>query len=338
MTWHDIIPKIELHLHMEGAIPYEGMWALIEKYGPVAEVPDLPALIERFTFRDFPHFIDTWMWKNRYIRTLEDFTFIAESVARNLKDQNIKYAEVFYSPSDFAFLGLNPQSITVAIRQGLARISGIKIVLVADLVRGSDPKMADQTLSAIYEVRDKDVVGVGLGGSEQKYPPEIFTKVFERARQLGFHTTVHAGEAAGAESVWSALRNLKPERIGHGTRAAEDPYLVDYLAIHQIPIEMCPLSNIKTGVVHSMSSHPIRQFFDHGLLVSVNTDDPLMFGNSLADEFRQLESHLGFNPLEIQTLIRNSIQSSWLPADQKKALEWKILSDQSWSNLSGGIK
>ncbi len=337
-SWLERIPKIELHLHLEGAIPYDAMWALIEKYGPLAELPDLPALIEKFTFRDFPHFIETWVWKNQYIRSLEDFTFLAESVARSLAAQNIHYAEVFFSPSDFNTQKLAPQPITVAIRKGLNRVPEVEIALIADLVRDSKPEYAARTLADVYEVRDQGVIGIGLGGSEQKYPPELFCDVFEQAKHLGFHTTVHAGEAAGAESVWSALRNLRPERIGHGTRAVEDPALLEFLADNRIPIEMCPLSNLKTGVVDSLENHPIRQFFDRGLLVSVNTDDPMMFGNSLAVEFRQLEAHLGFSPSEIKILIRDAIQSSWLPAERKFALEQSMLSDQSWSNPLGGIQ
>jgi adenosine deaminase len=328
-SWQELIPKIELHLHLEGAIPYDAMWALVEKYGPASELPDLPALIEKFTFRDFPHFIETWIWKNQYIRSLEDFTFIAESVARSLLAQNILYAEIFYSPSDFAAMNLAPQPLTVAIREGFNRVQGVEIALIADLVRDSLPEDAARTLTAINEVRDQGVIGIGLGGSEQKFPAELFTKVFEQARQLGFHTTVHAGEAAGAESIWSALRNLRPERIGHGTRAVEDSALIGYLADNRIPVEMCPLSNLKTGVIDALGNHPIRQFFERGLLVSVNTDDPMMFGNSLAEEFHQLEARLGFTPSEIQSLIGNAIQSSWLPAERKSTFEHKMLSDQT---------
>jgi adenosine deaminase len=150
------------------------------------------------------------------------------------------------------------------------------------------------------------------------------------ARDLGFHTCAHAGEAAGSASIWGAVRRLQVERIGHGTRAGEDLALLDYLAESKLPLEMCPLSNIATGVVGRIEEHPIRQFFDRGLRVTVNTDDPGMFGNTLGGEYRLLVEKLGFSRDEIRTLILNGIHSSWLLADEKLALERDFTSDPGW--------
>jgi adenosine deaminase len=329
-TWYERVPKVELHLHLEGAIPYGALWKLVEKYGGDPAVPDLDALQQRFAYRDFPHFIDTWIWKNQFLREYEDFTFVAEAVAHDLASQNVRYAEVFYSPPDFARHGLQPQALTQAIRTGLERVSQIKIALVADIVRDFGPEKGAITLAEIAEVKALGVVGIGIGGSEHDFPPEPYQGVYEQARELGFHTSAHAGEAAGAASIWGALRTLQVDRIGHGTRAEEDEALLDYLAAQQIPIEMCPLSNVCTGVVKSIDEHPVRRYFERGLLVTVNTDDPKMFGNSLAEEYQLLVEQLGFSKEEIRTLIRSAIQTGWLSDDQKNDLRLSFETDPAW--------
>jgi adenosine deaminase len=329
-TWYERVPKVELHLHLEGAIPYAALWQLVEKYGGDPAVPDLAALRQRFEYRDFPHFIETWIWKNQFLREYDDFTFIAEAVARDLARQNVRYAEVFYSPPDFARHGLSPQGLTRAIRAGLEHVPEIKVTLVADLVRDFGPEKGSITLAEVAEVKDLGVIGIGIGGSEQDFPPEPYKAVYEKAKELGFHTSAHAGEAAGPESIWGALKALQVDRIGHGTRAEEDEALLDYLAEQQIPIEMCPLSNVCTGVVKSIDVHPVRRYFERGLLVTVNTDDPKMFGNSLAEEYQLLVEQLGFSKDEIRTLIRNAIQACWLSDAKKVDLTTSFEADLGW--------
>ena len=329
-AWLARIPKIELHLHIEGSIPLDAMWELVKKYGVPDDTPTKEALQERFAFRDFPHFIETWVWKNQFIRELDDFTFIAEAVANDLKRQNILYVEAFYSPPDFHRLGLSPQDITVALRKGLDKVRGIEIMLVADLVRDFGPQRAEATLSAVAEVRSEGVLGVGIGGSEQSVPPELFVNVYDRARHIGFYTSAHAGEAAGAASVRGAVEILEVDRIGHGTRAFEDEDLVDLLARRQIPIECCPLSNVCTGVVGSIADHPIREYYDKGLLVCVNTDDPAMFNNSLVDEFEALMNTLDFQAEDIKTLLLNAVEACWLDDVETMKLAEAIAGHAVW--------
>ena len=144
----------------------------------------------------------------------------------------------------------------------------------------------------------------------------------------------HAGEAAGAASVWGAIRVLEVERIGHGTRAAEDPALLDYLVEKRMPVDMCPLSNVKTAVVPDLRHHPVRAYFDRGIRVTVNTDDPKMFGNSLAEEFRVLEGVLAFDRDDIRMLTENAVQASWLTEDEKKDLASEILNDPAWGRVN----
>ena len=330
MSWFERVPKVELHLHLEGAIPHDALWELVQKYGGDPSVPDLEALERKFEYRDFSHFIETWAWKNGFLREYEDFTLIAEAVGRDLAGQNIRYVEAFFSPSDFARHGLETQKLTEAIRTGLTRVPEVEVALVADLVRDYGPEKAAVTLAEVNEVRDLGVVGIGIGGLEQQFPPEPFEAVYEKARQLGFHTSAHAGEAAGAASIWGAIRSLRVDRIGHGTRAEEDEALLDYLAEHRVPLEMCPISNVRTGVVPSLEEHPVRRYFERGIMVTINTDDPKMFGNSLAEEFLLLEGKLGFSRDEIRSLILQGIQAAWLSKDRKQQLVEAFRGDPAW--------
>lgn len=332
VDWFDRVPKVELHLHLEGAIPLPALWELVKKYGGDSEVTTPAALEERFRYSDFPHFLDVWMWKNGFLRELDDFTFVAEAVARHLRAQNIRYVEAFYSPPDFAGQpGLDVAGITTAMRAGLARVPGIEIDLVADLVRNYGTTRAERTLDALVEVRDQGVIGIGIGGSEGPCPPEPFAAVYERARSLGFRTSAHAGEGAGPASIWGAIRALRVDRIGHGTRAAEDPALVAYLAEHRIPLEMCPISNVRTAVVPDLGAHPIRRYVDQGLMVTVNTDDPAMFQTSLAHEYRELARVHGFTHAEIRALIDNAVEASWRAAAGKARLRALLAADPDWS-------
>ena len=324
MSWFVRVPKVELHLHLEGAIPYAALWELIQKYGGDPSVPNLEALKNRFSYRDFPHFTETWVWKNQFLREYEDFTFIAEQVAQDLVFQNIWYAEVFFSPSDFIRHGLKTQRLTESIRKGLSRVPEVDIALVGDLVRDFGPERAVITLAELNEVKALGVVGIGIGGSEQDVPPETFEHVYEKGRHLGFKTSAHAGEAAGAGSIWGAIRSLKVDRIGHGTRAKEDERLLEYLAVHKIPLEMCPISNVRTGVVETTEKHPVREFFDRGIIITINTDDPKMFGNSMAEELRLLEDEFDFSRDEIRSLILQSVQVSWLSSEKKHQLTEKM--------------
>jgi len=329
-TWLGALPKVELHLHLEGAIPLSALWQLMEKYGGDADVPDLAALRPRLTYKDFPDFIATWIWKNGFIRSYDDFTFIAEAVARDLARQNIRYAEIFFSPTRFLDQGLKPIGLAKAIRAGLDRVGEIEVRLIADLVRDHGPDQAADTLSQIKEVMDCGIIGIGIGGSEHLYPPEPFAEVYEAARALGLRTSAHAGEAAGPESIRGAVEALKVDRIGHGIAAHADESVMALLAETQVPIELCPLSNVATGSLAGIEDHPVRQFWDAGLMLTVNTDDPGMFHNSMADEFVVLHEVFGFSRDQIKTFVLNGINASWQAADSKAAMAQAFRDDPAW--------
>ena len=326
------LPKLELHLHLEGAIPLDALWELLAKYGRPPDIASIGDLERRFAYRDFPHFLDVWSWKNGFLREYDDFTFIASRVAADLARQHIVYAEAFYSPGDFGQHGLDPQRLTEAIRRGLAEQFGhVTVNLVADLVRNYGPERGLRWLREIDEVKHLGVVGIGIGGSEQAFPPEPYAEVYREARERGFRTSAHAGEAAGPDSVWGAVRALEVDRIGHGTRAVEDPALVACLAERRLPVEACPISNLRTGVVPSLAGHPIRALFDAGVVVTVNTDDPKMFNTSLGDEYEALAAHLGFTWDEIRALNENALAAAWCGDEEKRRLR-RLIDD-----AAGGI-
>ena len=328
--WFEEIPKVELHIHLEGAIPHECMWELVKKYGGNKEVSSIQELKEKFVFSDFSHFINTWVWKNNFLREYDDFELISKEVADDMASQNIIYAEIFYSPPDFRKHGLDTQKLTQAIRRGLGKNPNIQIGLIPDLVRDFGGKSAAITLDEIKEVMDFGIVGIGLGGSEDEFPPKEFQNVFSTARNIGLRTTVHAGEASGPNSVWEAIKYLNPDRIGHGTRAIEDHDLVDYLLENDLPIEMCPISNIRTGIVENISNHPIKTFFKKGMMVTVNTDDPKMFGNSLAQEYYLLVEKLSFTKEDIKKIILNGVKASWMSNSKKQAMMKRFIEHPLW--------
>lgn len=317
------MPKIENHLHLEGAIPYKTLWYLIQKYGGNKDVTNLNHLKEKFKYRDFNHFIEMWVWKNQFIKEYEDFKIISDSVFKDLIDQNVKYAEIFISPSLFK-KKLEIQRIVEAIYESVVENPMIKINLIVDLVRDYGQENEMITLNEINEVKDLGIIGIGIGGSEYNFPPELFIDLFEKARNYGFKTTAHAGEAAGADSIWKAIKKLRVDRIGHGTRAIEDDKLLDYISEHKIPIELCPLSNLRTKVIKSMDEHPFNIFRERKIPISINTDDPKMFDNSLAEEYQALIDAFNLNKNDIYITIIDSINTTWLNEVEKEKLIYEF--------------
>jgi adenosine deaminase len=313
------IPKVENHLHLEGAIPLETIWQLIQKYGGDKSISDINQLQKRFVYKNFNQFIETWIWKNQFIREYEDFALITGFVVQDLIRQNVRYAEVFISPSLFKNR-LQTQRIVENISNEIKKHIKIQINLIVDLVRNYGAEKEMITLHEINEVKNFGIIGIGIGGSENEYPPELFKGVYEKARHFGFKTTAHAGEAAGPASIWGALLELKVDRIGHGTRAAEDKELLKYLANNKIPVEVCPLSNLRTKVISTMKDHPVKTFIDAGIPVSINTDDPKMFNNSLFEEYQSLQDTFNYSDQDIQSIIINSIDTMWLDKKGKEKL------------------
>jgi adenosine deaminase len=329
VDWESM-PKVELHLHLEGAIPLPTMWGLVERHGGDPDVPDPAALGRRFEYRDFAHFIKTWEWKLRFHTTVEDYELLAAAVAEDLARQGHRYVEAYVSPTDSP---LPAGELLHAVRRGLDRHPAVMVALVPDLVRDTRPEMAMRTLEAVLEVApETGVIGITIGGSEQLHPAAPFAPVFERARRAGLRLTAHAGEAAGPESVRQAVDDLGVDRIGHGVRAVEDPGLMAELVQRQIPLEVCPTSNVRTGVVGSLDEHPIRWMIEQGAFVTVNTDDPAMFGCSLAGEYAALHA-LGVDLATLRMLSENAVDASWASPTVRRDLHLELAT--WWREQSG---
>ncbi len=311
----DLAPKVELHLHLEGAIPKDTLWDLVRKYGGDPAVPTRASLVDHLQYKSFAQFIDTWWWMTGFVRSYQDFESVAESVALDLSRQHIVYAEASFSPTDFERHGLSPQGIATAIRRGLARVPGIQVVLNCDLVRDTGPHRAAATLAAVMEVASQaDIRGITIGGSEQAYPPELFENVFRSAREHGIRRTAHAGEAAGPQSVRNALDVLKVERVGHGVRVVEDASLLARVVDDQVPLEVCPTSNIRTGVVAGWEVHPVGELLDAGANVTISSDDPTFFHTSVADDLRTVAELYSADAV---ALTERAIAASWMTAKEK---------------------
>jgi adenosine deaminase len=322
------LPKTELHLHLEGAIAHEILLDLVHKYGDEKTVPDLETLKSKLKYREFPQFVEAWIWKNKYLREYEDFRLIARSLSHELVAKGIRYAEVSFSPGDFQRQGLHLQPLAKAIRAGLNDAlrdgnngSQIEINLIVDLVRDCGPTLGARWLDETAEIaRETGIVAIGLGGPELEFPPEPYAPVFRRADALGFHRVAHAGEAAGASSIWGALKSLDVERIGHGTRSFEDPALVEYLYRKRIPLEVCLTSNVRTGVVDTLRSHPFPSYFQSGIPITLSSDDPAMFDTDIIAEYEKARAEFGLSDTDLVHIARTGFEAAFLSEGDRLAL------------------
>ena len=317
------MPKAEIHLHLEGAVPIETLYGFVSRAGAGSGVSSIEDLRARLAYRDFGHFLEIWTWKNTFIRDYTDFEVMAYDVLRTLSGENIRYVEAHYSPGDYHMQRLTTEGITEHILMGAERAAddfGIRCNLIIDLARDHGPEIGMVRLREAAPYLNKGVIAIGIGGSEREFPPGPYADVYRAARDLGFHLTAHAGEAAGPESIRTAVEELGVERIGHGVRANEDAGVVDLLRERRIPLEMCVISNIRTGVVGSVAEHPVKAYFDDGLFVTINSDDPVMFNTTLTGEYLALAGELGFDLQELRQIVMNGVRASFLPAEEKQKM------------------
>jgi adenosine deaminase len=323
------LPKVEQHVHIVGSTrPETLLWLLRE--GGLKKLFETVRDVRRFfMFRDFPHFIEVYCTVFRCITHEDQFERITYEMLEDDARCNVRYVEASFSAPDHVREGLDYALMLDAINRGVRRAHrdfGIQCNLRVDLVRNYGPSFAMKTLDLIENKRD-NIVSVDIGGSEEQFPPKPFARSYQRAKEMGLHLVAHAGEAAGPESVWDALKYLHVERIGHGVTASQDPELIDYLVKQGISIEMCPTSNLRTGVVPSLQEHPIRAFFDKHVNVTVNTDDPSMFNTDMNNEHLQLHRQLNFTVGELFKLTLNALESSFLPRTRKAEMEESFMKE-----------
>jgi len=334
-TYLAAVPKAELHVHLEGSIRPETLLTLARRNGVELPADTVEGLREWFVFRDFPHFIEIYGAISTCLKTEEDFELIAYEFGAEMARQNTPYAEVTFSPAFHHHRGIPDNAYLDGLARGRKRAHddfGVQIAWVFDIIRNvSDPAKnklySDYTTNIAIDNMANGVVALGLGGSEVGYPPEQFEPYFNRARTAGLHSDPHAGEVAGPESVWGAIRALGAERIGHGVRSIEDPSLVNCLAEHRIPLEVNPTSNICLGVYPSLTEHPFRRLHEQGVIVTINSDDPPLFNTTLNDEVALLDSAFNFEIDTIDEILLNAVRHSFLPNERKATIEAEFLQE-----------
>ena len=304
------LPKAEVHLHLEGSVDLETLRELAARHS----LPPPP--VELYKFRDFPGFLAAFKTVCEYLRSPEDYELITFRLVRRLQAAGVSYAEIYLAAGVLLWQNRPLEELFEGARAGWRRgqqEGEIEMRWIFDATRQFGPEAAMQMARRAVQLCDRSVVAIGIGGDEIQAPPELFREVYAYARSEGLRLTAHAGETAGPESVWGALRSLEAERIGHGLSAIRDPQLVGYLAEKQVPVDVCLSSNLRTGVLESLPQHPLRRFFDAGMLVSLSTDDPSMFGTDLVREYALAHDALGFSRDELRRLAENSFRAAFTP-------------------------
>src|SRR5580658_7308666 len=311
------LPKAELHLHLEGSIEPPTLLELRQRHGmdgaSLAEVDQL------YNYTDFKGFLSAFKDVTGHLRAPEDYELITYRLMERLKAQNVLHAEVIVSVGVCLWRKQDFAAIFEGLERGRQRGEkdlGVSLLWIFDAIRQFGAEKAQSMLDLAIQFHDRNVVAFGIGGDEKAGPPEWFAGVYARGAEHGLHLTAHAGESAGPESIWGAL-NLKTERIGHGLMAGQDPELIEELAESQVPIEICVTSNLRTGCCVELAQHPVRRYFDQGLMLTLNTDDPAMFRSSLDEEYRLVQETFGFTDEHLRELARNSFEASFLAPEKK---------------------
>jgi aminodeoxyfutalosine deaminase len=331
------LPKAELHLHLEGSVDPPTLSELsrrhptplsttnnrytnIQDSGRVFTEEEAHAL---YAYENFTGFMLAFKTVTERLRTADDYELVTYRMMQKLHAQGVVHAEVYISAGVVHWRGQEFAPLFEGAERGRRRGErdfGMSLYWIFDAVRHFGVDEARRVVDEAVRSKSSNVAGIGIGGDERKAGPEQFREVYEHASSHGLRLTVHAGETVGPEGIWGALRELKPDRIGHGLRAIDDPELVRYLAEKQIPVEICITSNVKTGCCLAIDQHPVRKLFDAGVPVVLNTDDPDMFHTDLGNEYSIARDIFGFSSGELRELARNSFRASFLPEDRKKEL------------------
>jgi aminodeoxyfutalosine deaminase len=320
------LPKAELHVHHVGSASPRVVSELAARH-PGTVPSDLDALREFYTFHDFAHFIEVYLAVVDLVREPEDVRLLTYEVATEMAAQNIRYAEMTLTPYTSVQAGVPIEAFVEAVedaRTAAERDHGIRLRWIYDIPGEFGVPAAEATADYALDHAPSTLVGFGLGGPEVGVPRPQFQPVFDRARAAGLHSVPHAGETTGPQTVWDALELLGAERIGHGTSSVQDERLLAHLAEQQVALEVCPTSNIATRAVDALENHPIKQMYDAGVLVTVNSDDPPMFGTNLNREYEIAADLLGLDERGIADLAKNAVHASFMSPTEKTALSKEI--------------
>ena len=315
-----LIPKAELHLHIEGSLEPELMFAMAEKNDVSIKYKSEDELRAAYNFNNLQEFLDLYYAGADVLLTEEDFYDLTFAYLKKIHEDNVLHTEIFFDPQTHTIRGVSfdtvVKGITRALDDGKEQL-GISSHLIMCFLRHLDEKSAQETLDYALDYKDK-IIGVGLDSSEVGNPPSKFVNVFKRAQEEGFLTVAHAGEEGPAEYVWEAINLLNVERIDHGVQSINDKELVAELVKKQMPLTVCPLSNLKLKVVSDLKDLPLKRMMDKNMMVTINSDDPSYFGGYVNQNYLDVASALNLTKDDILLLARNSFNASFLTDDEKK--------------------
>ena len=308
------MPKAELHIHIEGSLEPELMFALAQRNGLTLPYADVAALRAAYVFDDLQSFLDVYHAGTLVLKTEQDFYDMAWAYLQRAAADNVLHAEIFFDTQTHTGHGVSTKVVIHGLHRACADAQtslGISASLILCFLRHLSEAEAFACLEQALPQRDK-LVGIGLASSELGHPPEKFARVFARCRELGFRLVAHAGEEAPPAYIWSALDVLKVERIDHGVQALTDPQLMQRLVADRIPLTVCPLSNLKLRVFPSLAQHNLGRLLDAGVVATVNSDDPAYFGGYINQNFTQTFAALGLGAQQAYQLARNSFEASFI--------------------------
>ena len=320
------LPKVELHLHLEGSVQPETLHELSRSKGRLEkETRDwLSQRAERgYQYRDFQDFLQAFKLVTLLLETPSDYAIATTRLIEGLARQNVKYAEIIFAAGVVLWKEQPVEAIFEAVAsatRAAQEVSGVRVQWIFDAIRHFGVQHTREVLRWAGHFRSQSVVALGIGGDEMRGPAELFREVFGEARAMGLHVVAHAGEACGPESVRQAVEAMGAERIGHGLTAARDSAVLALLRDRRIPLEVCLTSNVATGALRRIEDHPLRQFLDAGLVVTLNTDDPAMFGTDLVNEYLLAARTFHLTGEQILHLGQNAIRAAFLSEEEKLSL------------------
>ncbi len=316
------LPKAELHLHIEGTLEPEMMFELAQRNNIDLPYKSVSEVKEAYNFADLQSFLDIYYQGSEVLQQEQDFYDLTWAYLQKANRQNVRHTEIFFDPQSHTDRGIAfetvYQGIYQALQDGKTQL-GISSQLILSFLRHLSAEQAFATLEQALAYRDT-IVAVGLDSAEQDNPPSKFKEVFDKAQAEGFLTVAHAGEEGPPEYIWEAINLLNVSRIDHGVRSLEDPRLLDYLVDRQVPLTVCPLSNVELKVFDSMTRHNLKQLLDLGICATVNSDDPAYFGGYIAENYQAAQVGLDLSKQELYQLAKNSFQASFLSSGSKHQL------------------
>ncbi len=320
------LPKVELHLHIEGTLEPEMMFALAERNQVELPYASVEEVRQAYNFSNLQSFLDIYYAGANVLQTEQDFYDLAWAYFSKTHAQNVRHAEIFFDPQTHTGRGIPFATVITGLHRAQLDAQeklGLSSAIIMCFLRHLSPEAALKTLAEAQLFKDW-IVGVGLDSSEKGRPPALFEEVYKQARAQGYLSVAHAGEEGPAEYVWEALDLLGTQRIDHGVRSMDDPKLIRYLIEHQVPLTVCPLSNIKLCVFPSMKDHNIKDMLKMGLCVTINSDDPAYFGGYMNENFIAAQNDLGMTRDDLRQICANSIAASFLDETRKQALQKEL--------------